>query len=462
MSGESSMTPSQYIEVAQRHLVAGRAGEAVATLVEATARFPVNAEAHELLGRAYGQLGHNDLAVRSLTAAVSLRPDMHRARLQLAIAYRNLNRHAEAARELDDLLRQDPSNQEALRLRDVSGPAQVQVPNYVPQAQHAAYQQRAAFAPLPGYAQPLASPAPGLGQPESAQGQHAAQQPGAGAQPPLIPGAPQSTQQMPAGGMGPGSAPLLPPPDYSAARPPDDWHFGARARSPRHASMAAAPVSGYDPSDLGAETFMRVLTGPSAFFRDNRGWDDLIPPVRFALVVSAISYALTLVFAVIDPASQGMAAETAGAIVAQGLLGMVIGLPVVMLYALAAAGLLHLFVRLLGGDGPYSGSARAMLYTNVPSSLVVVVAGIIQLVVPTGLLLVATIGAGVSATWSFILVVIALREIHAMSGARAFFAAFVPFAVVALVFAALLVPVFMATPDMPRCLESFLRFPGGL
>jgi len=478
MSEASSLTPSQYIELAQQHWTAGRSEEAIATLVEATSRFPVSAEAHELLGLAYGQVGRNEEAVRSLNTSVSLRPDMNRARLNLAIAYRNLGRHTEAARELEELLRRDPSNQEALRLQALSGPAQTPIPNYVPQAQQAAYQQQAAFAPAQGYAQQPAYPPPGPAQAAYPMGAPTAPQPTYGSQQPYIPGVPQAqpTQPMVPGGY----APPPPPPGYGAPAPAGGYRGGVGPRYGAGApyGAAAAPVSGDDPGALGGETFARVLMEPTGFFRDNRGWDDLMTPVKFTLVVGAIFFAIQLVFMIIRLVSQGAPAEAAGAMVAGGVVGLVIGIPLAVLFTLAGAGLLHLFVRLFGGDGPYSGTVRAVVYSSVPGYILQVVAGIITLVAPTALLFAGFLGIGV-AIWTLVLVVIGLREIHAMSTVGAFFAAVLPGLAAALVLGLLLWPVFLGAYEQARNLnrppavrqqfpfpspgsDPYLRSPGGM
>ncbi len=87
--------------------------QAVLGLRQVVDRLPDNAEAHQQLAVAYGNLGETSSAARHLEQAVALDPENLAARVQLATAWLELQRPLEAIPHLEAVLQQNPEDLDA-------------------------------------------------------------------------------------------------------------------------------------------------------------------------------------------------------------------------------------------------------------------------------------------------------------------------------------------------------------
>jgi choline-sulfatase len=99
-----------YLGLAACQVSARRLDRAAATLREAERAEPGNAVVAANLGIVLSDNGHPADALPALARALSIDPDFHEARFNLAVAYGRLGRRADAAREAEELLRRLPAD----------------------------------------------------------------------------------------------------------------------------------------------------------------------------------------------------------------------------------------------------------------------------------------------------------------------------------------------------------------
>ena len=115
-----------HLGLARCHALARRPDRAAAELRTADRVEPDNPVVLANLGIVLSDGGRAAEAVPSLERALSLDPDFHEARFNLAVAYARARRRADAAREAAELLRRLPADApqrpEVQRLLDAVGP----------------------------------------------------------------------------------------------------------------------------------------------------------------------------------------------------------------------------------------------------------------------------------------------------------------------------------------------------
>ncbi|MFB6191246.1 MAG: YIP1 family protein [Candidatus Nanohaloarchaea archaeon] len=134
------------------------------------------------------------------------------------------------------------------------------------------------------------------------------------------------------------------------------------------------------------ETFESVLTGPSEYFRTEERRDGFGYSLKFAIVSVALAAVFNAARAgFFGPTQLGQALPFAGS--AMVALGVLVLSPIMAIIGLLiSAGLVHIFVALLGGDAGYSETLSVFEYATAISpitslmSLVPVVGGLVNLV----------------------------------------------------------------------------------
>ncbi|MGM5487654.1 MAG: YIP1 family protein [Nanobdellota archaeon] len=121
--------------------------------------------------------------------------------------------------------------------------------------------------------------------------------------------------------------------------------------------------------------FKRVLTEPTSFFAAVKGEQGFGNPFLFFLVVMGIYYAADLLATTI---SQVMIAtltssvpETLIVIVA-GIFGAILGFAIGLGMVFVGAGILHLFLMLVGGKGDYLQTFKLITYSSAPMALLAI------------------------------------------------------------------------------------------
>jgi len=104
------------LDRARALLEAGDAAQAAAVLQAAMPGREGWPDLHYLLGSAELQRGHFDDALSALARALELNPDFHAARLQFARALDGVGALAQAAEQVELVLRRDPAHPQALEL----------------------------------------------------------------------------------------------------------------------------------------------------------------------------------------------------------------------------------------------------------------------------------------------------------------------------------------------------------
>jgi hypothetical protein len=107
------------------------------------------------------------------------------------------------------------------------------------------------------------------------------------------------------------------------------------------------------------------------------------------------------------------------------IFGGIIGLVFLALGVLLIAGIYHLFAMMFGARGGYVGTFRAVVYAWSPMILVTLLNLVLIIAVPAAVQ-VGGILSLIVLIWSFVLLVIGVREIHGLSTGAAFGVAVIP------------------------------------
>jgi hypothetical protein len=111
------------------------------------------------------------------------------------------------------------------------------------------------------------------------------------------------------------------------------------------------------------------------------------------------------------------------------IIGLLIAIPIALIFTLIGvfiiAGVFHLFCMMFGAQGGFNGTFRAVVYAWSPMIIIQLIGNIIQQFAPTAMVPVGILMI-VGTIWAFVLLVVALREIHGLSTGGAFGAAFIP------------------------------------
>ncbi len=99
-----------YVGLAACQAALGNAPAAERTLRIARERQPGDPIVSANIGMLEAGRGRNDLAITSLSEALTIDPDLHEARFNLALAYARTGRRQEAEREVRTLLERLPAN----------------------------------------------------------------------------------------------------------------------------------------------------------------------------------------------------------------------------------------------------------------------------------------------------------------------------------------------------------------
>jgi hypothetical protein len=395
------------VRSARESIKQGRLDDALRILHQTVQRNPRSTEAYELLGVAYAQKGLHTEGIQALSTAVNLKPDSVFARINLAVAYQRANRLHEAEFQLKEALRLDPGNEKARQslysVQTRLGTAAPQTPVQAPPPQVAApYQAH------PPYGQP--QPQAGYGQAQSYNPQSYPPQPG------YVP--PAQYAQQPAYGQ---------PPPYAYAQ----QSYVAPGYGP-HAGYGTNPYSGTptDPTGWSPANIGPILTSPVEFFQAQRGQRDLGQPIAYMSVL----WAFTIVFIGImmltgmqglspNMPSSAASGAAAGGMVVGLVIGAVIGWVFLLIGIFITAGIFHGTSAIFGGKGGYAGTFRALVYSYTPALLMSMLNMLVQRMMGPNQVVSLVIGLG-GALWAFVLLCIALREIHGLQTSTAFVAAF--------------------------------------
>ncbi|HLC33233.1 MAG TPA: Yip1 family protein, partial [Candidatus Nanoarchaeia archaeon] len=162
---------------------------------------------------------------------------------------------------------------------------------------------------------------------------------------------------------------------------------------------------------------VNVITEPVAFFALAKDEEGLLKSIKFLaatmLLYSVLNLGLFVVFQKVFTKMLGSGAAD----IPLGLLApIIIAGPLV--FALAGsfvfAGVIHLFARLLGGEGNYEASYKALAYSSA-----VLLPGLFISFAPM-------IGPFIVAVWSFVLALLGLSSFHSVSKAKAVMILLVP------------------------------------
>lgn len=443
----SSLDPTDgagAVRSARESLQQGRMDDAIRLLQETIARDASNAEAYELLGVAYAQKGLSNEGIQALSSAVNLNQSSASARINLAVALQRAQRTQEAIFQLQEALRLDPSNAKAQQaLSSIQG-APAAPPSPPPAAYgQQPYSQQPAYSPppqpygaQPGYGQP---PQPLTGHQDLTGGQPMTggqplnqppypQQPGYGPQPygqqpfPQQYGQPQQPygQQPGYGQPQPyGQQPPYGQPGYGQQRGAYNYGAGAGAYQPGAYAAVPTDTSGWSPLNV-----IKVITNPLEFFQAQRGQRDVNQPVGFIMSTCAIMFAVRIIMVLIA----GTGAQVTG--FGQDspfilIFGSLFGIVLVAIGVFIITGIYHLFAMMFGAQGGYAGTLRAVVYSWSP----MIPMTIINFIVQGAAKPVAGVFGLLSLlvwVWAFVLLVIALREIHGISTGAAFGTAIIP------------------------------------
>jgi hypothetical protein len=406
--------PAAAVRSARESLQMGRTDDAIRLLQQAIARDSRSAEAYELLGVAYAQKGMSNEGVQALSTAVNLNPGNSAARINLAVALQRAQRVQEAIFQLTEVLRVEPHNEKARQALNalqggVPQPAVAPMAGGYAAPRPQPLDATATVPPQQPYGQPPGPQAP-YGQPQYPQQPYS--------QPP-----PQQPYAQPYGQ--PGYA----PPGYGAAP-----GYGA----PGYQQYGPAPT---DPTGWSPANIIPVLSRPVEFFQAQRGQQDIMQPLGFAvvtmLVLSIISTALIMM--------GGRSAAAMGQFGGSGmaLLTIPIGMVVMTIGIFIMAGFFHLFCMMFGGQGGFPGTFRAMVYAWSPCLVVQLITPFLNLAGRAGTMLGLLLMLGFM-VWAFVLLVIAFREIHGISTGAAFGIAFIPVLIILAIYVLLFLALGMA------------------
>lgn len=169
-----------------------------------------------------------------------------------------------------------------------------------------------------------------------------------------------------------------------------------------------------------------VLTHPTAYFQETPREGPIGRPLLYGVIVGTISFVFVVIWQAIWLAVQTGLSLAAAEDAVEGFLGAGLGSAILLvllvvlvllspLFAalgiLFNAGLYHLCLMMVGGaHRGYDASVRAVAYASTPALLAVV----------------PCCGAHIGGIWAFILTIIALKEIHEISGGKAVAAVILP------------------------------------
>lgn len=197
------------------------------------------------------------------------------------------------------------------------------------------------------------------------------------------------------------------PTDESA----DEVGPGGEDSPPGTASSSAdAP----DPGDLTWANMRRIVGTPTAFFESQRGYQSLGAPTLFVLGTALASLGIQTVCACIGSGSAPVGAE-----LPLGLcLLVVVGVPIMIAGLLAASGVLHGCVRLVGCRGPFGLTYRAMVYSGLIATVATMVQQCLAIFGPYAVAAIILVGI-VATVWFFGLLFVGLRAVHDLTSAQA-------------------------------------------
>ncbi len=229
---------------------------------------------------------------------------------------------------------------------------------------------------------------------------------------------PQYSQPTP--GFG-GGSPYSAPGSQGYSRPGAGPGYASGATpyrpypQPTSGDYFSADTKGWSPANIGA-----VLTRPAEFFREQSTVRGFLQPLVFYVLLSLPALA-------INGYSTTATNPRFGSAMMIPLVAIVAVLLLMLFFGLA--GFYHLFSMMFGAKGGYEGTFRAMVYTSTPYWLFGFLGGLITAFAPSA----RAIGSLVvlcGAFWGFVLLVVAIREIHGLSTGAAFGAAAIPSAII--------------------------------
>jgi hypothetical protein len=413
----------------------GQIDKAIDLLARAVMRDDSDAEAKALLGVAYSQKGLHEQAKRALQTAVELQPQNPSFKFNLGMVLERAGDTPGAAVAFWETLQLNKDHAQAKARLQAMGPAAhtyiakapkphepVGVPTYnatedplgPPSYTTQPYNPGPAGpAPNPFSPPPPAAPAGGppaatqYGGPPQYSGPPAA--PLGGPPPGQYGGPPAVGGPLVGGAPGHGGPPgtVQCPTCHQFSRPGLSCEFCAGAlQAPRHPAVAmpppGAPVGGslagayyQDSFDLvqAVKDWWGALTSPRVFFSEQAGREGLLAPMAYLLVATVITYIPVLVF-------YGIMGLFNPLMLVGGVCGIACGYLGVLAVSFIWGGIVHGVTRLLGGQGSYSATFRAVTYANAPGLACNLLSMIVMMAMMGGL--VASIvgsarGTGVSA-----------------------------------------------------------------
>jgi hypothetical protein len=319
----------------------GNVDDAVDLLARAVMANGQDAEALAFLGVAYSQKGQHPQAKRALETAVELVPQEVRYHFNLGVALEmasDWNGAAHAYRRVLQLQREHPLARAKLQaLSDkLAGPSGPEIP-----VQSAPATVPLGHAPwLAGGSAPSAAPAGPAGTVECGQCKQWSK-----------PGL--SCEWC--------SAPLRSVPGVSSA-----GAYGASSVG-YLGSPTALRADYEDRMDLlqCLTDWLGVLSSPHRFFSDQVGCEGVKAPLGFLLTYSLISTLMTLVpFA--TGQMPGMSTLPGVGLAVVGVVILLLGIPITILFSFVWAGIVHGICKMFGGQAGYSGTFRATTYALAP------------------------------------------------------------------------------------------------
>lgn len=219
--------------------------------------------------------------------------------------------------------------------------------------------------------------------------------------------------------------PFAPPPPPPPGTPLPPAYGPPQGRSTRGGTE--------DPGHWSPETLLQIIAQPRAFFEEMRGHVTIGPPVMFVCINLALIIAIqaggTLLGAKLHggPASQ-LGARGWGMMCGGMCIGTIIGVPVALGLSFLGAAIYHLCMMIFGARGGFASTFRALAYSQVPSLISSVIAGVAAVISPmlAPLAMVTNFALG---GWGLALFVIALSTLHETEWWQALIAALIPTAV---------------------------------
>lgn len=182
------------------------------------------------------------------------------------------------------------------------------------------------------------------------------------------------------------------------------------------------------------------------------GFQELLAIIPFLITVAGIMMLLSFVVASAPPGSllglflAGISTTTLLVSMTLFAVALFVIWPLMMF---VSAGITHLFVTLMKGQGHYRGTYKAMVYAVVPSFIVTPFASLISLVGAYGSL-VSQILLIIVGIWSFVLLVIGMKSYHKCSTIKAFFMVLLGMIFTVMLTAALVLGAALLSPQPPQ------------